>query len=433
VARFPRTLFPASRRQLATSAVALTLAALALAGGGWYARAHYWVPRKQLEWAQRALNRRDFPEARRTLEQYLAAWPNDPRGHFLMARACRRSNELPQAEEHLIRCEHLQNDHPDPQLGDTKLEWALLEAQRGKIVETEPLLRRRMREKDPESVLILETMSWEMMRRNRLDEALALLNLWLEKEPQEYEALVRHGWVEDHLFHTEEALDDYRKALALEPERDSVRLRLVELLLDNNHFEEAVPEIETLRSHGENSAQVGLCHARCLRLRGQSQEAREVLDRVLAANPEFVAGLQLRAALATDAGRSDEALALLQKAAALEPLNYQVNYTLSQCLQRAGKVAEAKEVEARMARSKEQTARLRELINTVMQKPYDPSLRHEVGMIFLNNGLTREGLHWLNTALEADPTHRPTHEALARYYDTTGDKTLAEYHRAFVK
>jgi hypothetical protein len=54
-------------------------------------------------------------------------------------------------------------------------------------------------------------------------------------------------------------------------------------------------------------------------------------------------------------------------------------------------------------------------------------------MIFLRNGMTRDGLHWLATALAADPGHRPTHEDLARYYDAAGDKSQAEYHRTFLK
>jgi len=68
-----------------------------------------------------------------------------------------------------------------------------------------------------------------------------------------------------------------------------------------------------------------------------------------------------------------------------------------------------------------------------MEQPYDPALRYEAGMIFLQNGMTREGLHWLSTALDAYPAHRPTHEALAQYYEKAGQEDLAAYHRQFLR
>src|SRR5215510_3333149 len=97
--RFLAGMHHISRRQIA-GAAPLTLAGVGLIGGGWYARAHYLLPRKQLEAAEIALARRDFTAARSELDLYLQNFPNDPRGHFLMARSCRRAKDLQDAEEH---------------------------------------------------------------------------------------------------------------------------------------------------------------------------------------------------------------------------------------------------------------------------------------------------------------------------------------------
>jgi predicted Zn-dependent protease len=420
------------RRSLLLGALGLVVTAAAALGVAWYLRGHYWLPKQYLEAAERALDQRDFDEARRQLALSLEARPDDPRLHFLMARAARRARKLDEAESHLARCEHLQGDKPDPEVGDTKLEWALVAVQRGKLLKTEPFLRRCLRQQHPDLVLILETLSWELMRRNRLQDAAALLELWVEKQPDDYEALVRHGWVAEHVFDVPRAIADYRKALTLQPDRDSVRLRVAELLLNQNQAPGALADVEELRRRDPGNPDVILCAARCLRLLGRMPEAQHVLDQFLAANPRHAGALALRAQLALEAGRTQEAERLLRQAAALEPLNRQVNYALMQCLKQLGKTAEIKAVEARVAEADAELKRMDQLVREVMQRPYDPSLRYEVGMIFLRNGMAREGLHWLSTALEADPTHRPTHEALAEHYERTGDRQRAALHRQLV-
>ena len=421
------------RRHLASAVLVLALGVIALIGGGWYARAHYWLPKKHIESAEIALDHRNFDEARRELELYLEARPNDPRGHFLLAQTARRAGDLNAAEEHLTRCEHLQNEKPDADVGDTKLEWALLEVQRGKLLEMDSYLRRRLRKEGPESVLILETMSWELMRRNRLQEALALLNHWLEKRPDEYEALVRRGWVADHLFDFDQAIKDYRQALDLQPDHDSVRLRVAELFVERNRASDAIEELERLRQRKPDDREATLCFGRALRLLNRTEEAKQVLDRLLETHGNFVAAMGVRAQLSIEGGRTEEAAALLQKAATLEPLNRQINYTLLQCQKQLGKNQDAKETQARLAQADEQLKKMAEIVRKVMEQPYDPALRYEAGMIFLQNGMTREGLHWLSTALDAYPAHRPTHEALAQYYEKAGQEDLAAYHRQFLR
>ena len=81
------------KRPVLVLAVSLTLLA-----GGWYARVHYWLPRKSLEEAELALKQRDFERARLELEKCLLAWPKDPHVYFLLARTAQRAHDLDQAE-----------------------------------------------------------------------------------------------------------------------------------------------------------------------------------------------------------------------------------------------------------------------------------------------------------------------------------------------
>jgi tetratricopeptide (TPR) repeat protein len=419
---------PVSKRCLARLArriLGATLLVGLLAGGGWYANAHYRLPKQHLAEAEQALDERDFARARTHLEQCLDARPNDPRAHFLMARTARRAGALDVAEKHLTLCEHLQNDRPNPSLGDTRLEWALIQAQRGKLAEVDSYLRRYLREQHPDDHLILETMSWELMGRNRLDEALLLLDIWLKKQPGEYEALVRRGWVHEHLFHREGAIDDYRAALEIRPERDNVRQRLVEMLLNSNLIVDALSEAEELYRRRPEDPEAQVCYARCLRTQGQSEDAVRVLERVLADHPKHAVALALRAQIAYGSGQFEEARGLMERALAVDPTNRQLMYTLFLCLTKLNRPQELKELEARMKKMEADLARMNKLVRSASVKPNDPTTRYEAGVIFLQYGMTQDGLHWLSTALEADPNHGPTHQALADYYEKTGDTELA--------
>jgi tetratricopeptide (TPR) repeat protein len=409
----------------------LTLS-LALFAGGWYARVSYWLPRRSLQEAELALKQREFDRARLELEKCLLTWPKDPHVYFLLARTARRARDLNQAIRHLLHCEHLQDDRSDPRLGDTELEWMLIRAQRGEHTEAEHFLRRRIQEEHPDLLLILETLIWEFMLRNRLSEALSLLNLWLETQPDDYEALVRRGWVNEHVFATDQAIDDYRKALALRPDRDNVRLRLTELLLKRNRSTDALVEAEELLRRQPDNPDANYCYARCLRLLGRNQEAEALLDRLLAGQPRHAKALGMRAQLAVEAGRNQEASELLARAIELDPSDLSYKYTLFLCLNRLGKTQEAKLVEAKMAESAAAVRRMDKLVREVNQQPNDPALRYEAGMIFLRNGFTQDGLRWLHTALDLDPNHRPTHQALADYFERTGERARASHHRQFL-
>jgi Tfp pilus assembly protein PilF len=54
---------------------------------------------------------------------------------------------------------------------------------------------------------------------------------------------------------------------------------------------------------------------------------------------------------------------------------------------------------------------------------------HECGVLSLRNGQEDQGVRLLTQALRKDPKHRPTHKALAEYYESKGDNAAAARHR----
>ena len=414
------------------------LAVLCLAGlltyKAWlYARARFIEPRNHWRAAREAIDRREFSAALPHLEHCTSAWPNDVETRFLLARTLRRAGKLDEAEQCLVACEHLVERRDDATRPDTKLEWALIQAQRNKLTEVEKYLQARLREFHPDSLLILETLSWQLMWSGRLGDARSYLDIWLSERPNEHDALVRRGWVFEHLLNRTAAIDDYQAALAARPDDDNVRSRLVELLLSENRPTDALAWLQPLLETRPDDPDVIVCLARCQRISGQFEQAQKALTMLLAVHPQNAPALSELGMLALEKGQTTEAERFLREAAAKDPHNRLITYSLWQCLEKLGKRDEAKHIKESLERDDAATKRMDQLVRDVMKRPYDPSLRHEVGMIFLQNGFTEDGLRWLVTALHVDPSHRPTHRALADYYERAGNTEEAARHRQFLQ
>jgi tetratricopeptide (TPR) repeat protein len=407
----------------------LLLAAMLLlvGGGGWLLGREVWA---RYHWRQavQAAVLRDFPGALSHLACCRSVWPNRAEVYLLCARNARRAGQLDEADDYLHTCRNLDGSTPP-----VMLERLLLTAQRGDFVSVEDSLRGLFRPNSAEGVLIAEVMSWGLLRANRLQEAREYLDYWLERRPDEVEALVRRGWVNEHLFEFDDSLRDYRRVLVLAPERDPVRLRVAEILLQTLRGTEAVPYLEELRTRRPDDPAVRLCWARCQRRLGRLDEARRTLDDLLADAPDDAQALGERGSLALHEDDTAGAERWLRQARRLAPFDRQINYSLLLCLQRQRKGEEAEEVRRRVEQIDADQTRLRRLFTEVMAHPHNAALRFETAGIFLRHGLRDDALRWLLTAIEVDPRHRPSHEALARYYEDERQAALAAEHRRILE
>jgi predicted Zn-dependent protease len=404
---------------------AAVLAALLLAGLAAYFTARSVGASRHYRAAVEALDRRDPRQARQHLDAYLSAWPGDPVGHLLAARAARLAGDFDRAEDHLRACQGRQGV-----TRENSLEWALLHAQRDGLNEWEDDLRSRLDQDDPDALWILDVLTAQLMHSRRLFEARRYLDQWLQRCPDDPVPLVRRGWVAEHLLVEDAALADYQRALTLEPGNDEVRLRVAEILERTRHAEEALPHFEELRRRQPDSPAVLLGLARCHHQLGQTAEARDLLDALLAGHPDDPQALGERGRLALAVGNAGGAESWLRRAADRAPYDRDINYSLHECLSRLGKAEEARGVSARLKQIEEDQRRMGRLFSDLLKRPHDADLRYEGGMIFLRNGFTEDGLDWLQTALREDPGHRPTHRALAEYYEQHGRPDLAATHRA---
>jgi Flp pilus assembly protein TadD len=423
---------PATSRQVVHFPLRLVLPGVAILGlGGYFLAANLWGAYHFCA-AERALEQRDFKLARALMGPCLAVWPSGGRTHFLAARAAWRSGFYDEANEHLAVCRRQQWD-----AAALHCERALMQAQRGDRT-VEEFLWSRLRQNDPETPLILEVLIQAYVSSYRLPQALNALNLYLQRRPDDVEALLGRGWVWEQLFDFGRAVADYRRAAAVDADNDAARLRLAETLLITGPASAALDQFERLRQHRPEDPAVLVGLARCRRQLGQLHEARTLLDNLLTrlhsdAADKAATILNERGRLALDEGQPGQAESWLRQAVALVPYDRQVNYDLYQCLRQCGRTDEAERCRASLERIDADLQRIDKLLREVLKSPSDPALRSEAGIIFLRNGEPQKGLRWLGMALEQDPGYRPAHQALADYYERTGRLDLAAGHRRLAR
>jgi tetratricopeptide (TPR) repeat protein len=408
------------RRALLFAALVAGLAVLLYVGGrDLWAEYH-------LQAARKALARHELDEARAHLDRCLRARPDGAGVHLLAARTARRTGAFDDAERHLRECGRLGGD-PEA----VELERILLRVQRGEVVSYGGYLLACVNRDHPDAGLILEALVKGYSATFRLAQAYYCLERWLEREPDNVQALVWRGETAERLRSNGQALEDYQRAVELAPDHVAARLKLAQLLLTQNRTADAVGHFERLWERQPDHAAVRLGLARCRRAQGRPDEARELLEPLLAAEPPDPGALHLRGQVACDLSQFDDAEGWLRRAAAAAPYDRETLYSLQQCLAVVGKQAEARECQARLDKIQAALDRLKELTKQIAASPRDAGLRCEAGRLFLENGQEQEGLRWLESALAEDPGHRPTHATLADYHARHGQAERAALHRRY--
>jgi Tfp pilus assembly protein PilF len=372
------------------------------------------------------LRQEDLADARRRLApRLLKDRQRDPALWLTAARLARQAGDYDAARKYLAECLRLGGD-----AGAVRLEQDLIRAQRGELGEVERGLRARAARNAAEAPLILEALGRAYLDDGQFTKAFPCFTAWLERQPDNPRALLWRGWLFESLGRARDAADDYRRAAKAAPTWVEPRRRLAALLVEDQQPQEAAPLYEGLLKERPKDADFRLGLARCRHLESRDDEARKLLDDLLKEQPHNAGALAERARLALNDGRPAEAERLLRQAVKRRPSDHRMNYYLYLCLQRQGKTQDARAQLTRLKRVREDVHRLDEILKRELpQAPRDPALRCEAGQIFLRHGRDERGLHWLYSALRIDAAHRPSHQALADYYQRTGDRDLAERHR----
>lgn len=411
------------RRTLALAALFLLIAACAGLGG-----VHLWAA-YHLRAAREALERYHTKEALPHLQACLSVWSRDPQTLLLSARTARRMGEFNWADHYLDKYQELRGKEDDNLI----IERALVRAERGEVDSVSRFCRALIERSHSATPLILEALARGYLRRARPRDAERAVNEWLQRQPDNLQALLIRGQIHDEDLRHHDAITDYRRVLEVDPEMDEARERLCMTLMQLGLADEALPHLEYLSQSAPiklNKLMVQVYLARALDRLGRSDEAEQILAAVLARQPDYGPALTERGKLALRAGRSDEAEKWLRQAIAQEPGDLLAHYQLFLCLGKNGKAEEAQQVQARLEQIESDVQRAQDIAREKMQRtPHDPDLHYELGIIALRVGAREAGLRWLHRALQEDPNHAPTHKALMEYYQHIRDFGRAAEHR----
>jgi tetratricopeptide (TPR) repeat protein len=251
-------------------------------------------------------------------------------------------------------------------------------------------------------------------------QALQELTHYLRSRPDDLQALLGRGFVWERFLSFRDALEDYRAAVAAHPDNEPARRHLAETLLIIGTPAEALVHYQWLEQRSPGRPEVGVGLARCHRRLGQPDEARNILDGLLAKTPDHGEALWERGQLALDEGEAAQAEPWLRQAAQQLPYDRRVHYSLYRCLLDLSRRAEAETVQVRVAQLDADLRQLEQVRQAVMKKPDDAALRCQGGKLFLRNGERQEGIRWLKLALRLDPNCQPAREALAQTDASSG-------------
>jgi tetratricopeptide (TPR) repeat protein len=399
----------------------LVLVGLGVALGGTQAWAWY-----HLEAARTALARYHPQAARGHLAACLQVWPFSIRGHLLASQAARQSGDHAEADRQLRAGQRLLGGSSD----DIALQWALLQAADGNVREVEEYLQRRSEQEPELAPLIWEALAEGYIRVYRILDALPCLEHWLRVDPDNLRARELRGLAYQNGRSAHKGAEDFRRVLEQDPTREETRWRLVLCLLDMGSYDEALPHLERIAREKPNDPDVQVRLARCHNMLGRGDQARQLLDAVLAAHPDHGLALRTRAQFALADRQPEPAERWLERATQVWPNDYQTRWLLVQALQQQHKDEQAR-AQLRLAEElKDRAERLGELRSRKLsEQPLDPALHYEMGLLLLRAGHDQAGEGWLQSALSLDADYRPAHAALADYYERHGDATRAAEHR----
>jgi thioredoxin-like negative regulator of GroEL len=155
-------------------------------------------------------------------------------------------------------------------------------------------------------------------------------------------------------------------------------------------------------------------------------EARRLLDLLLEEHPNHEGGLLERGRLALHAGEFEDAEKWLRKAAAAAPrYNSEAQRLLCRCLEAADKTAEARACLNELRERETKVINVERLIAQANRAPHNVELRYRIALELMNLGREEDAVGYLYLVVQQDRQHGPARQALADYFDRTGQPTRA--------
>jgi len=374
--------------------------------------------------AVQALHRHDLDGAERWLNRAARLGPADPETVFLNARLLRKLGHTIDSGKELDRAVRL---GLDPQRA--RRETLLSRASAGDVFELAFELDKMLIDPQDDGQEICEAYVNGLLITANYDTASAIIGVWKQDFPDDAQPYYVFARALEHLGRHEQAEEEYRAALAKQPDHLAALYALGRFLLARNRAEEAQAIFQRGLDFPYNAApMIGL--AKCYRSQGQIDDARRLLETVVAIpHDALVQGYQRvdepleglpahyeLGSLLSALGDYAAALALLDQAVAADPRNLEARYARGVALRGAGRLDEGgAELEA-VASARKALSEADRLVDRL--NPEEPMIaeRFRIGELYMQYGSKKRGEMWLKAALSYSPQLKRAHELLADYY-----------------
>jgi len=260
-----------------------------------------------------------------------------------------------------------------------------------------------------------------------------VLTAWEADYPQDAGPHVMRGKLASTNLNWAAAAGHYESALKLDPGNTAAMLGLATAQINTGHVETAATRLKTLVALEPDNRPARLALAQCHIKLDELKPARKELEAIIAAEPENVEALLEAGNLELASNNPQQAAIYLRKALKLRPESREVAYAAARTLQTAGDKEEAARLFKFVDEGTKPLIRLKKLTGKLLHEPGDIQTRFEIAAITWKYKSHEEGANWLKSLLKYDPLHPPTHMALLKHYEITGNEKQAAYHRQYVE
>ena len=285
-----------------------------------------------------------------------------------------------------------------------QLELLLIDAGSGKFAEVEPVLLAALASKlvhDPE---LYAALVHGYSAAFRFESALHCLEAWVDDFPDDIRPRLWRPEVNRRLERDSDgSLEDYRRALAIDPDRYEARLGTAEIHFDLDEHEKARRwYLDCLaRKPDDLTARFGL--ARCQYRLGANEEAVSSFQQVLEGEPLNALAMLEIAKIDLEEGRVDRGVERLRKVVAIEPHGADGWYQLSLGLARSGQRDQAAAAVEQYKRITIFNDRFETRRKELESDPNNLEVLHAIVADFLDLGIEKEAVFWARRILQIDP------------------------------
>jgi tetratricopeptide (TPR) repeat protein len=380
--------------------------------GGLIALKHVWWPPAFRSLARVELRQGHIEEGLAWLDYVDWLVPDDPATALLRARGHRKLGEMNQVETYIkeARAEGAAEDA-------IHREQVLAYAQSGQLSRAEPYLGELLSDQTDDVDDVCEAYVIGYMRTQRFNEALMILDPWIEDSPDLALPHLLLGRIMAFRQEYGAAETAFRKAIEIDPRLHAARLDLGQVLATSNRFEEAIQLLEQCLDSPQTRADAMIELGICYNSIGEGAQARDMLQTAVAESPgNALAHLEL-GRIQFEAGDYSVAVSTLNRAIELDPRNDEAHYVLAQALTLNDQLEEAKPHFDYIEEASAAFAEIDSLNERLLQNPRDVEALVRAGELYLKFANAEEGVVRLLSALDLDPENQTARRLLVEHYE----------------